>query len=236
VTIFISRQLLFIHIPKTAGTVLRGYLEGHFLPQAVVPNQVDRDNDPDCYHHLPSFLKKIARERLQGAPLICGHLPYHRLRPLLGASSYTISMLRHPIARAISEILHHQRHNEALYGDQSFMQMITQHPECYRQQWTYFGDTLEEAIEQAKNVDFIGIQEHFEPSMSMLAHALGWELPKKSPFENVADNYPETLSHQALHRLIEALEQDTIFYAEALQRFHKQAFSFFSLPDKTKLA
>ncbi len=222
-TVFITGQLCFIHVPKTAGTTLRSILEQHFHADAIAPRESDRKQRPECYFHLPSLVEQVGFERLHRSLLIRGHLPYHELLGVLPERPFAITLLRHPIRRALSEILHHQRHNQARFAHLSLEEMIRHHPQCYREQWRYFGATLSEAITTLETFDHVGIQEYFPDSVARLATQLHWPVPETLPIKNQADNYPSTLSLEALDLLIQALESDMEFYARALARFKKTA-------------
>ena len=110
----IGVTVFFMHIPKTAGTTLRSFLElaiqrgggrpapsGGLQPSDEVPGQF-------AYPSYEQFLesgKKLGEE----FDLICGHYPYH-VRELLPSGSEVVSVVREPVERCLSHIKHQIEH------------------------------------------------------------------------------------------------------------------------------
>src|SRR5205823_1717816 len=94
---FTERKFLFDHLPKTGGTAFRTVLEELFGPENVTP-------------HLEGRSEIWAVQRFSGARLISGH--FLSLLPgqdrLFGR--IRVTLLRHPIDRAISEYFYWRHH------------------------------------------------------------------------------------------------------------------------------
>ncbi len=91
----LDEVLIFLHLPKTAGTTIVRMLEPNFEPPTIY--------DIDAHRQLESF-ERFARwpqQRRRTIRLVRGHMKFgfHQLLPT--PSSY-VTMLRHPVDRMIS--------------------------------------------------------------------------------------------------------------------------------------
>jgi hypothetical protein len=101
----VDATLIFIHLPRTAGTSLRRALEGRFEPEESL----------FVYDHrswaVPrSRVAGLDPERLRRARLVYGHAPFGLHRALPGRSRY-LTVLRDPVERVVS---HYQFHVKVL--------------------------------------------------------------------------------------------------------------------------
>ncbi len=94
-----------MHIPKTAGTTFRGFLE-----RSIRENGGNPAPFSGTYPSYANFLATAGRlgEKFD---LISGHYPFH-VRTLLPAGSPIISLIRNPIERCLSHIKHQIRQEE----------------------------------------------------------------------------------------------------------------------------
>lgn len=184
--------LIFLHIPKTAGTSFNALLERHFAPDEVVP-----------YHTagLPvsetaTLIGDTPAEQLRRYRYLATHLDYsvHEHFP---QTPIFITMLRHPIERVLSNFAHLKRHRTRLYDVvkhmslQDFLTSPETRDQYYnRQTCQLAGVTLEpdsplppdeSLLETAKQhlekMVFVGLQEHFAASVHLLNHTFGWSDP-----------------------------------------------------------
>jgi hypothetical protein len=114
-------EYLAIHIMKTAGTSLRGMLADGLGAAAVYPNDDDLHRLPKGWYPGPADLVEQVHAGSAGSPrLVIGHLPYTLVDALV-ARPRTITLLRDPIARAVSMLEHRRtrskRHRGASYAD-----------------------------------------------------------------------------------------------------------------------
>jgi hypothetical protein len=87
--------LFFMHIPKTAGMSMRSYLSDQYDPQDICPFV--------RWHGI------LGREQtLSSFRLVQGHFRYN-IRPLLAENARILVMLREPLRRTVSALLHLQR-------------------------------------------------------------------------------------------------------------------------------
>lgn len=94
--------LYFLHIEKTAGTSFASVLK-----QLCGPGEGHKSLDLD---HI-SATQSLANPAIRYS-LIRGHLRYEAVKHLLPAGTRRVTMLREPVARTISHLLHIQRHPE----------------------------------------------------------------------------------------------------------------------------
>lgn len=98
--------LFFCHIPKTAGTSFRIFLETVLSAESMIPSASMIQDNRGLYPPISKVIKRIDQRRDE-AVTVCGH--YHlSLRHKLN-NPKTIVLLRDPVERAISEIRHHIR-------------------------------------------------------------------------------------------------------------------------------
>lgn len=83
-----TRPLVFIHIPKTAGTAFYNYLHTHYSDKGFISPQFTGD-----YANIPSYKPKIL--------LYWGHYYLNGIRPLLPNGVYC-TFLRDPVQRVLS--------------------------------------------------------------------------------------------------------------------------------------
>ncbi len=181
------RQVVFLHIPKTAGTTLRSILRDRFDGLPIFPDDatMSKFGGYAPLAHLES-LDRDARGRLA---LIMGHYTWPALRPLV-EDPFRISVVRDPMARTISELKHIQRVPTHFLREQIGAEVIDtqailgsevgRHYLKNRQIRT-FAPTLTEAVEVLQQMEFVGIHERLGDSIRLLARLLDWPEPAHPP-------------------------------------------------------
>ncbi len=203
-----TAQLVFLHVPKTAGTSFTAVLDARFREEEICP----------AYYWKELFA--IPRERLQAYRLVRGHFEYAVTELLRDVR--IITMLRDPVARTVSHYrymatLAHHPLREVFAGVP--LPELLEDPEIGRQmvnpQVYYFGRdldlevlrrnlapegpeiypwdnrpgqrelSLERARERLATAAFVGLQERFDDSLLLLAETFGWNPPAESTRLNV---------------------------------------------------
>src|SRR5205823_8424847 len=87
--------LIFLHIPKTAGTTLNRIIEWQYSPLSIFTI------DPHGIRATPERFKTLSERRRRQLRVVRGHMVYGIHEFLPQCASY-MSMLRHPVARLLS--------------------------------------------------------------------------------------------------------------------------------------
>ncbi|MGI8890090.1 MAG: sulfotransferase family 2 domain-containing protein [Chthoniobacterales bacterium] len=194
------QALIFLHIPKTAGTTLNRIIEWQYSPLSIFTI------DPYRIRATTERLRALPEARRRKLRMVRGHLHYgvHEYLPQ-GASYFTL--LREPVARALSAYyfilrrpfnpLHRKLKKEQL----SVEDCVREFPERQNMQCRFIGGVpsgptvderlLDRAKERLrKSFSVVGISERFEESLMLMATTFGWEIPF---YENwkVAKSRPE---------------------------------------------
>jgi hypothetical protein len=201
-----KRQLLFLHVNKTAGSTLTGVLSNRFVARDCLALYFGREPE---VHDLQRFR------------YITGHLTFSIL-DLFEGPPFVFTFLRDPIERALSAYSFYRtffppdyRPPRAIY-DRSprryellteFMrlarectieELIDRAPEAARE---FLGnrqartlsrshplgrdESLDEALEGLERCDFVGLSEHVHESVQLLTRRLGWRPLGAIPRANV---------------------------------------------------
>ena len=164
-------ELVFIHIPKTAGTSFRVGAEQYFGPEKVC-----FDYGPKAAETSECVLRMVYREldfwsfgktfRENGFRCLTGHIPANKYTPLFGVEQM-VTFFRDPLQRIVSEYKHFVR----LHGYTDDFQTFYRTPQFVNRQiksfqglpWTSLG--------------FIGLTEKYSVSLQLLNSKYGIEVP-----------------------------------------------------------
>lgn len=183
------RSLLFIHIPKSAGTTFQTILAKVYSPADYCAIYPDWET-----------IKPVVVGHSWGTALraVGGHFPYGlhedaELRPLLNERIDYVTLLRDPVARVVSHFNHvmngeYPEHREVFERHPTIEKFIEH--EWARDVQTSFlldrkiepDDDPEEAIRDAEailrdRIKVVGLAERFDETLILCAEAFGWELP-----------------------------------------------------------
>jgi hypothetical protein len=179
--------LIFLHVPKTAGTTLNRIIEWQYDPRLIFtvdPHQIRATIDH--FYTLP----ESRRRRLQ---VVRGHLPYG-VHELLPQGATYITMLRNPVTRLLSSyyfILRrplHPLHRKMKRGHLGPQELIRLTPESQNLQCRFIsgigknGSCNTQALEMAKanlkrSFRVVGLSERFHESLLLMIAAFGWKVP-----------------------------------------------------------
>jgi hypothetical protein len=179
--------LIFLHIPKTAGTTLNRIIEWQYNPLSIFTL------DPYRFRATAERFKTLSEERRRRFRVLRGHL-YYGLHEFLPQGATYITMLREPVARFLSSYyfilrrpLHplHRKLKKERLGVEDYLRLI---PHRHNFQCRLIAGIknneiseerlLETAKENlSKSFRVVGICERFEESLMLIAKTFGWDVP-----------------------------------------------------------
>lgn len=226
--------VIFLHVPKAAGTTLYWVIERQYDPTVI-------------YHfrwsHLPvDEFKKIPEAQREALRVLKGHMVFGLHEVVAGPSTY-VTILRDPVDRVISHYYHVlQNPTHPLHSDVQRMSL---------KDYVCSGETTEINNGQTRRLSGVGatvgfgqcsagmlkvakqnLQEHFavvglaerfDETLLLLKRALGWGLPFYVK-RHVGKNRPRTarkdnLSEDALNSIENYNELDIELYRYAREMF-----------------
>jgi len=224
-----SEAIIFLHLPKTAGTTLNRLIEWEYPLSAMY------SIDPVLFEWSAAHLRKLPLARLRKTRMFKGHMLFG-LHEILPQPSTYITVLRDPVERVLS----------AFY----FMRSYRLHPlywKLRREKWTieefvqrstrdnvqckiiagadYHAPCTEAILEKAshhlnEHFSVIGLSERFEESLALMKLRFGWQLKSYSSF-NVTRSRPKRgdLSSTTLDLISDRNRFDVALYQHAAMLF-----------------
>lgn len=218
---FGEQTMIFLHLPKTAGTTFREVLQRH--PTLKV--RLVEGGHPEILEKIkekPVFVKTLARQN----DVIMGHLIFDP-RPFnaLAGKVFFVSLLREPIDRAISHYKHVRRTPEhALHQELkplSFDQAFARH-ERFRMQVTNNQVRSLCRLQSLEDFDritmqhrfILGRQDRFDDFLAYLERTFAITLPRLAP-ANVAprDDPDPQISPETMQELVAVNQMDLALFA-----------------------
>lgn len=229
-----DRALIFLHIPKSGGTTLHGIIESQYPADRIYT--ID---SRDVRASIAAFkaLPEAERRRLR---VLKGHMAFG-LHAWLPQPSTYITLVRHPVERAISHYYHirrtpHHTHHATVVGqnlslhafmetgvsrlvDNGQVRALAAAEEVPYGRCT--ADLLDRAIAHIEGYfTLVGLTERFDETLVLLQRALGWRVAMYRP-RNVGSNRPPTadVPAETLQFIADLNEFDLRLYDYAVQRF-----------------
>jgi hypothetical protein len=186
-----DRTLIFLHIPKTAGTTLYEILDHAFRSAETLT--FDGYNHPE---EIPEFIRAPEGKRAR-YNLIKGHLDFGLHRYIPRDSTY-VTLLREPISRIVSFYDHARRHPQhylypVLKNGGDLKKILKTHAttELFNQQtrmiagdeWCDLNRPVDAAaLERAKDnmrkhFAVVGLTEEFDASLLLIRRAASTKMP-----------------------------------------------------------
>lgn len=241
-------QVVFIHVPKAAGTTFTAVLDGQFRREEICPA-----------YYLDEFFFSIPREQLLHYRLLRGHYEWSVLELLRDVR--VITVLREPVSRAFSyyrfiratkkhpkfkvmqaksflDVLHDEELGKSIRNFQTLLfgrdldlermrrNMAPETPPIYP--WENRPGPTPVSLERAKMrlamCSFVGLQERFEDSLLLLAYTFGWPPPVNVSKLNVTpvESVPMGKDEEELVAIRDLNSMDIALYAFAADLFERR--------------
>jgi hypothetical protein len=226
-----NEAVIFLHLPKTAGTTLNRLIEWEY------PLSQMYSVDPVLFEWSAAHLRRLPKRRLLKTRMFKGHMLFGLHEALPQPATY-ITVLRDPVERVLS----------AFY----YMRSYKLHPLYWkfrRENWTieqfverstrdnvqckiiagadYHAPCTEEVARKALDnltrfFSVVGLSERFEESLALMKLRFGWELKSYSSF-NVTRSRPkrDELARATLDLIAEKNSFDVALYKWATKLFEE---------------
>lgn len=227
---------IFVHVPKTAGSSIRTLITANYAPAELLNIY---GGYAEVFAQFEHHMGKTADFKL-----IQGHLPYGTHRYLGEDAANYFCFLREPVARTLSDISFAQRSQEHGFhevfagADMSLGQHIRAAGNIpyYRNNMTQYISGMfflqeispveyAQAVDNLKRSAFVGITEHFEESLLIMARRLGWrfivpQLRNISSGDKVKPTAEDTSACKSF------IGYDLALYDIALEIFHQDRLRY----------
>ncbi len=210
--------LVFVHVPKTAGTSFRMALEHHLGADAMA-----YDYGPDSEVTSPVVMRHVydrpdlrefkAAVQDGHVKVVCGHFFADKYRELFGPEN-SLVFLRDPVQRLISEYRHYVTYNG--YGKE-FAEFYRDPAFINCQKRFVQGIPLD-------GYGLLGITERYKASLEMANRRFGWKLMNLSfNLSRPALDATYSLEGGLVQDLLDRNAEDIAFYRTAVEEFERRA-------------
>jgi hypothetical protein len=232
-----QQTVIFLHIPRTAGTTLNRIIDRHYRKDFIYTLWIDGSLD---------VFKELNSTRRSEIRVLRGHAGFGLHKFVPGTAAY-FTILRNPIERAISYYYfirrtpHHYCYDLATSDDMDLKGFLESKADPMADnaqtrliagletgQEIGFGECTEELLEAAKrnlreNISVVGLTEEFDTTLLLLRKAFGWQRLFYAR-QNVSVNRPpkRALSQATLHAITDTNTLDLKLYQYAQELFKEQ--------------
>lgn len=174
-----NKRLIFLHLPKNAGTTLNQILKSKYGKDEIF----DINYDHTGFWNIAEY-QSLSEEKKEDIKFISGHFDFGIHRHLVGDFSY-LTMLRHPVERTISfyNFIKKEKTHRLLDAvkDKTLLECVTEIKDYdvvngQARKLSKSSDEKTMLDLALKNIDshftFVGIQEYFDESMVLLNEVL----------------------------------------------------------------
>ena len=233
-------QWLFVHVMKTAGTSFRLMLEEQLAREIYPTREELAAQRGRWYLHAPELLARVADGRLDlgRRRFVCGHYSVN-LRDRLPGTWRTAIFLREPVARTLSMIRHRQR-NAGFFRRRIVPESIADwlkkdifvrnQVENYQtkvlsidalanvnKRATIDKEMFEKAANNVETIDFIGLTENFNDSISVFNDISGMNF-STVPHANRGKARGPAVSDQDIEAIRRLVPYDLELYERAREK------------------
>lgn len=221
--------LIFLHLPKTAGTTFREMMTRQY-PASVMYDFKAGDERRACEIFQEMDPKILAKLRV-----ISGHVPFG-IHGLFGRSARYLTILRDPVDRMVSQYFHvlrnqhHYCYDEVAGRKMSLAEFVTsgltretdnaQTRMLAGIEQPAFGACDDALLKKAranmrKHVALVGLTERFEQTALLARALLGWKKPPYFSVRNVGWNKRKSIPAEQLEEVRDFNRLDLAVYKTA---------------------
>lgn len=208
--------LIYLHIPKTAGTSFRVSAEEYFGETNVL-RDYGADSTNTSIDIIESFYDdedlNILRERGLRKKFLCGHFALPRYREVF-PDSPVVTFFRDPVKRVVSEFVHFTNH----YDYKGTLEEFYRNPNFQNRQHHSLGGA------KPTDLDFYGLTEEYEKSIKLFNKRYSTELTVSNL--NVGSYGPGSVlkpSAEQIEEIAHLNQADIALYAHAVKFFEQQS-------------
>ncbi len=210
--------MIFIHIPKTAGTSFRLGASNYFGPKHELKDYGEdvKATSPLVKQYIyelndyETFRKEVDTQNIK---FVTGHFPSGKYLPYFDTGTF-VTFVRDPVQRIVSEYKHAVRMN----GFDDSLKSFSRRSHQMNRQWKFLKEV---GIE---NMAFVGLTEQYERSIAAINAMFNTNIPilEKNVSKQQVDVFHPVDPEDA--DLIMALNSaDMEIYAKAKERFSKHS-------------
>jgi len=207
--------IIYLHIPKTAGTSFRVSAEEYFGEHNIL-RDYGADSSNTSADIIESFYDGDDFESLRqlglSKKLLCGHFSLPRYSEVF-PDSPIMTFFRNPVNRVVSEFVHFTNH----YGYTETLEEFYTNPRFQNRQHHSLGGA------KPTDLDFYGLTEQYDKSLDMFNQRYGTEL--KMTELNIGTYSPRSVVKPTAKQIEEILhlnQADLTLYKQALEFFDQQ--------------
>lgn len=226
--------LIFVHIPKSAGTTFNRILDWEYNPLRVY------SINGRYFRWSYQRLTRLSPRRLARSRIFKGHMPFGLHRFLPQPATY-LTILRDPVDRAISE--YYFAINDRFHPDRqtvsklSLEEFVRTYPYSNTQTKMIAGgssaydflagectpEMLRMAIDNLKrNFALVGLSERFEESLALAKVLFGWKIRRYASFRTTRGRPPKNAIAPETRELIAQSNRfDVALYEEGVRIFER---------------
>jgi len=236
----LNKKLIFLHIPKTAGSTFHMILNKRYKSDEIKNLFGSRYSEPEIKNFIETPVESKKNIRL-----LKGHMPYGMHNYLPQESKY-ISVIRNPIERVISQYYYIKKnnynplHNLVEKDGMSISEFVSSgisvgmnnghcrflNGDLDEYKFNQCDDILLDRVKENITTNFIwlGLTERFDESILVLSILLGWESPPYYIRENVSRNRKsrDSISKEDLSIIEKYNSLDMKLYSFANEMLDKQ--------------